>query len=226
MSGTTLVCDEGAGLVRGQPEGLCLAFVNTVAWRKAAASEERLPSPAALLQWCVDAGILGTATASDLRRVWAERPETARAVHRQAVALREALYAVLRARIASEEVPAKALRVLNDVLQAAPRRVELSARGHVLAWSVEAPAADAPGPLLAPIAWSAADLLTGPRAERVRQCADERGCGWLFLDESRAGTRRWCSMGDCGNRAKARRHHLRSRRSAAGPPDDPDPSSS
>jgi predicted RNA-binding Zn ribbon-like protein len=33
------------------------------------------------------------------------------------------------------------------------------------------------------------------------------GCGWLFVDESRNGSRRWCSMKDCGNRAKARRHY-------------------
>ena len=57
--------------------------------------------------------------------------------------------------------------------------------------------------MLTPIVWSAADLITGPRAQRVRQCADPEGCGWLFLDESRAGTRRWCSMGNCGNRASA-----------------------
>jgi predicted RNA-binding Zn ribbon-like protein len=70
--------------------------------------------------------------------------------------------------------------------------------------------------LLAPIAWSAADLMTGARAQRVRQCEDNKGCGWLFLDESRAGTRRWCSMGDCGNRAKARRHYLRKQLETAG----------
>ena len=34
-----------------------------------------------------------------------------------------------------------------------------------------------------------------------------------ILDESRAGTRRWCSMGDCGNRAKARRHYHKSKES-------------
>ncbi|MGK9243238.1 CGNR zinc finger domain-containing protein, partial [Inquilinus limosus] len=73
-----------------------------------------------------------------------------------------------------------------------------------------------PGPagppgLLRPIALSAAALLTGPRAGRVRQCQDERGCGWLFIDESRAQNRRWCSMGDCGNRAKASRHRARLR---------------
>jgi predicted RNA-binding Zn ribbon-like protein len=34
---------------------------------------------------------------------------------------------------------------------------------------------------------------------------------WLFVDESKNGTRRWCDMTACGNRAKARRHYLRSR---------------
>jgi predicted RNA-binding Zn ribbon-like protein len=49
----------------------------------------------------------------------------------------------------------------------------------------------------------------------MRQCADAKGCGWLFLDESRAGTRRWCSMGECGNRAKAHRHYLRRKQGEA-----------
>ena len=40
-------------------------------------------------------------------------------------------------------------------------------------------------------------------AERVRGCGR---CGWLFLDSSRGGRRRWCSMSTCGNREKASRH--------------------
>lgn len=40
-------------------------------------------------------------------------------------------------------------------------------------------------------------------AERVRACAR---CGWFFLDLSRGGRRRWCSMSTCGNREKASRH--------------------
>ena len=46
--------------------------------------------------------------------------------------------------------------------------------------------------------------------DKVRRCANPE-CGWLFLDDSRAGKRRWCSMLACGNRAKARRHYHRSR---------------
>jgi predicted RNA-binding Zn ribbon-like protein len=62
--------------------------------------------------------------------------------------------------------------------------------------------------LLAPVLWSAGDLLTGGRLSRVRQCANP-ACLWLFVDDSKAGTRRWCSMASCGNRAKANRHYAR-----------------
>jgi predicted RNA-binding Zn ribbon-like protein len=57
------------------------------------------------------------------------------------------------------------------------------------------------------VARSSIDLLTSDDLPRVGQCADERGCGWLFLDMSRNHSRQWCNMGGCGNRAKARRHY-------------------
>lgn len=39
--------------------------------------------------------------------------------------------------------------------------------------------------------------------DRLRSCPR---CGWLFLDTSRGGKRRWCNMRVCGNREKASRH--------------------
>jgi predicted RNA-binding Zn ribbon-like protein len=50
--------------------------------------------------------------------------------------------------------------------------------------------------------------LVSKQLERVRQCSNPQ-CGWLFLDNSKSGNRRWCSMSACGNRAKAHRHYLR-----------------
>ena len=44
--------------------------------------------------------------------------------------------------------------------------------------------------------------------ERVRNCANP-DCPFWFLDTTRSGTRRWCSMTVCGNRLKARRHYQR-----------------
>jgi predicted RNA-binding Zn ribbon-like protein len=48
--------------------------------------------------------------------------------------------------------------------------------------------------------------------DRVRVCPlDEGGCGWVFLDRSRNGSRRWCAMADCGTQAKSRRLTARRR---------------
>lgn len=64
-------------------------------------------------------------------------------------------------------------------------------------------------------AWDAAAdhlRLLGDRPDRVRRCAHP-ACVLYFHDTSRNGTRRWCSMEVCGNRAKAGRHYARTRRS-------------
>jgi predicted RNA-binding Zn ribbon-like protein len=64
---------------------------------------------------------------------------------------------------------------------------------------------DASG-LLAPIAFSASELLLCDDLKRLKQC---RSCGWLFLDKSKGGRRRWCDMKTCGNRAKVTRFRQR-----------------
>jgi predicted RNA-binding Zn ribbon-like protein len=72
---------------------------------------------------------------------------------------------------------------------------------------------DAPG--WRPAVLAALDLLAllDDRPERLRRCEHER-CALWFLDTSRNGGRRWCSMATCGNRAKAQRHYRRARSSA------------
>jgi predicted RNA-binding Zn ribbon-like protein len=53
------------------------------------------------------------------------------------------------------------------------------------------------------------ELLSGPLAERIRECASD-DCPLVFVDTSRPGARRWCAMERCGNRHKLRA--LRARR--------------
>ncbi|MGL6236076.1 MAG: CGNR zinc finger domain-containing protein [Segniliparus sp.] len=54
---------------------------------------------------------------------------------------------------------------------------------------------------LSVLAADAAQTLGGPDRARVKACSDEH-CRGLYLDTSRGGNRRWCSMNFCGNRAK------------------------
>jgi len=55
------------------------------------------------------------------------------------------------------------------------------------------------------------------RRERMStgQCAGA-GCGWFFLDTTKRGNRRWCSMRDCGQDAKSARRRARGARTLAG----------
>jgi predicted RNA-binding Zn ribbon-like protein len=98
---------------------------------------------------------------------------------------------------------------LNDELVSASAHQKLVHRGggYVLEWD----GVEALDGVLWPVARSAATLLTSALRSRVRICAAEDGCGWTFLDRSKNQSRRWCSMSDCGNRAKARRHYRRVR---------------
>jgi predicted RNA-binding Zn ribbon-like protein len=61
-------------------------------------------------------------------------------------------------------------------------------------------------PFVAALAVSALALVEPERRRRIKVCPN---CDWLFLDKSRNGSRLWCDMTVCGNRAKARRHYRR-----------------
>jgi predicted RNA-binding Zn ribbon-like protein len=67
----------------------------------------------------------------------------------------------------------------------------------------------------ASVAGSLAHFLADHDPARLRVCANDT-CGWLFVDHSPAGRRRWCDMRTCGNRAKVARHRARARAATRG----------
>lgn len=67
-----------------------------------------------------------------------------------------------------------------------------------------------------PILIDAGELVTDGRLDRIGQCDPDEGCGWLFLDTTRNGSRRWCSMDTCGSAAKARAWYHRHRSGETG----------
>lgn len=183
---------------------LCLDFVNTETWRgDPARNYERLTGYGELLHWAGHAGILDQDEARRLDREAAARPDDAAAVLVTALALRTALGQLFTAPAAAAD-----LAVLNGLLARAPMRTGLVLASAGFSWVMTA--TDALEQPLWPVAWDAADLLVSGRAGRVGACADP-ACAWLFLDTSRNRSRRWCSMEECGNRHKARRHYERER---------------
>jgi predicted RNA-binding Zn ribbon-like protein len=175
---------------------LCLEFANTRYWRGQETPTETLNSAEDLSAWAI----------GNISRD--ARPLPKREFER-AIAARETIYRLFDAATRGKAPAPDELKALNELLAAAPARTALKRERNGFSWEVDMRGSTALGQL-APVLWSAGDLLAGGRLDKVKRCANPE-CGWLFLDDSRAGKRRWCSMSSCGNRAKARRHYHKSK---------------
>ncbi len=194
-------------LVAAPPEDLCLVFANSRSWRPSDQPVEKLHSFADLLAWCQTTKSLDPASADQIRQ-WAQHnARVAAGLFDEAIATRETIYRLFSATAENARPAVTDVETLNRLLGRTPGRAAVMVTAAGNRWRLP-PAAPAVASLLAPVIWSAGDLLTGERLARVRLCANEK-CRWLFLDDSKAGTRRWCAMRACGNRAKAHRHYLR-----------------
>ncbi len=184
---------------------LGLDFANTVAWRGSTPTESLL-TIGDLLTWLVASRTVPQPVAGELNNWFEAHPTQAAAVFDAAIEMRETIYRLLRS-VALESPPAREdLQRLNRALIAAEPRAILDLADNHFGWRINAK--PTVGGILAAVLWSAGDILVGADSGRLRECANDR-CLWLFLDDSKNGTRRWCSMQACGNRAKAHRHYLR-----------------
>jgi predicted RNA-binding Zn ribbon-like protein len=175
---------------------ISLDLCSTLLWRHRQPVEQ-LRSPADLARWRSEAGLgdsrqaLTEADLSDARR------------------LREAIYRLLNAHIHGAGLPDSDVAVVNVAARHPCRTPSLGPQGE-LRWDDGEPLTAA----LSAVARDAIELITGPWAGRIRECAAS-DCAFLFVDTSRSGIRRWCAMNRCGNR-----EHVRKHRSQPGPADD------
>src|SRR5699024_9796628 len=121
--------------------------------------------------------------------------------------LRATLYAVFRGHLQGQPDDEVIARLNRELGRLARWRV-LEPGVDGFAWRYTVTAAH-PHSLLAPLVFAAAELLQSSDLSRLKACLPPEGCGWLFIDRSRNGSRSWCSMKTCGNLAKQRRHRAR-----------------
>ena len=198
----------GAGSLKLLGGRLSLDFANTADWHATDQPFEFLTSYSELVAWSQHVSILTAPKAQHLLEEAARRPAEASAVLARTIALREAVYRLFSAISHGLSPQADDLAIFNAELSTVLSHSQIVLTAEGFAWN-RLGDEDALDQMLWPVVHDAAELLTSDELNRVGQCVDDR-CGWLFLDLSRNRSRRWCSMKDCGNRAKARRHYRRS----------------
>ncbi len=196
--------------VGGNPS---LDFINTVDWTARGLEKDRLVDYNRLVEWAEGAGIITVAGGRRLRRLAAAQPRNAADAYGAARRVRWVLQRLFSAVVRGERL-GRTLDHFNGLLRHAYRRLRLvPAAGSERrrpgrlewAWQGRAESLDS---LLWPVLRSASDLLTSEEADCVSAC-EGPDCGWMFVDRSRNGLRRWCEMKICGTREKSRRRAQR-----------------
>ena len=181
---------------------LSLDFVNTRSGPADGPPElEGLTAYEDVVAWATRVGVLSQAQAAKLRRIAASDTGAAARAVGEALSVRETLSSVLVPLARGTEADRRAVNEVGRLASAAAAAGELTRVSGAAAfdwtWS-QGTELRAP---LWPVAFAAGELLRSPTLERLKGCA---GCSFVYLDESKNGSRRWCSMDDCGRAAKIR----------------------
>jgi predicted RNA-binding Zn ribbon-like protein len=197
---------------------LALDFVNTVGGLSndpPSPAEELFVSYDDVATWCARLGVIAEREAGSLRAAAGRDDKAARRALRRTLELRELLYPIFRALADGDEPAPELLDRLRDQERSALAEARLTGakggRGQDAAMRWTWPAATELTDPLRPIVHSAVELLTDGPLDRLKTCGH---CRWLFLDQSRNRSRRWCSMDECGIQMKHARFVEKRRRAA------------
>lgn len=167
-----------------------------------------------LVGWAVHKGTIEVPEGIALIQTADNDPDGRREVLGRAHLLRDAIYRASW-QIANIDSPsADDLRTIMDHYVDAAAHARLIETDDGIDWSWSDVDTNLARPLW-PVARSAVDLLLTGDRNRIKVCPGPGrppfSCGWLFYDSTKNGSRRWCSMSDCGAATKIRRQTNRRR---------------
>lgn len=181
-----------------------LDFHNTVAWPPRGKSNNRLPRPVDLVRWGMESGIVTNDEARRLRGYCIRNGSRSRSELVDTLRLRDLIHHLFL-NLLEQRTPADAsIAALNRHLKKLRSRQRIEWRQGDLRWSPVV--SKGTTMIMDRLVLNAAELLTSEDPQRLRTCANPE-CGWLFLDTTRNGLRKWCSMAECGGRAKSKRYY-------------------
>lgn len=190
---------------------LCLDFVNTIPDRKDGSNRDNLHSFNDLLYWAKKTRIIDSSTFALLEEAGEMHERKAREFFEEAINLRSLIYSIFHPISLGKKAKPADLEAFNALTgrYAQHLQIALVKGAFVEQWNFDA---DDFYNITAPILWSARELLLSGKLEKVKECPN---CGWLFLDSTKNGRRKWCSMEDCGSNVKALEYYYRNKHKQA-----------
>lgn len=178
---------------------LCLDFANTVHHRKKDPMPDYLHHILDLIAWAKQIQLIDTDRQALLNLKANDSNKESNHFFKESIKLREVLYQIFYALSMGKPVGQTELKKFNNFLQKhyATACIYEQQGKYQQGWNLPA---DSFLQITAPIVKDAYLLLSSDKLNRIKECPS---CGWLFLDSSKNGKRRWCSMKSCGSSVKA-----------------------
>jgi len=186
-----------------------LDLVNTVTARNTSPTDW-LDGYPRVLEWARLSNAYDEADLRRLERLQSARPVSSRAALRRLRDLREALLEAFTAKIQQRDVTPAALSRIERDWRAAVTHAQLRREADRIVPTLSV-ARSGLEYIRHDLVLKGVELLDSAPVDRTRVCPGDH-CGWLFVDRSRGGKRRWCDMATCGNLAKTKKHYERHRR--------------
>ena len=180
-------------------EEISFDLINTISWPDTEWQHDWLDKPGNFILWATTAGIIKSSKA----KLFAAKPKAwlskeMEYVHNTRRDLAKALTPLAFNKNPSED----AIKKLNALLHQVNDHRHIDLKTHKWVWNEPFSFKE----ILAPVIWNAGYVLTETEHTRIRHCPS---CNWIFYDNTKNKSRRWCDMKDCGSRDKSLRYYHR-----------------
>jgi predicted RNA-binding Zn ribbon-like protein len=182
-------------------EEISFDFINTISWPGTEWEHDWLDKAGNFILWAVAAGIINNSKA----KLFAAKPKAwLNKEMKYVCTIRQDLTNVLTPLAFNKNPSDDAIKKLNVLIHQINDYRNIDFKKHTWVWNDALSFKE----VLAPVVWNAGQVLTEADHTRIRHCPS---CNWLFYDNTKNKSRRWCDMQDCGSRDKSLRYYHRTK---------------
>jgi predicted RNA-binding Zn ribbon-like protein len=178
-------------------EEISFDFINTISWPGTEWEHDWLDGPGNFILWATAAGLVNKSKAKLLSGIsdvkLTKEMEYVSTIRRE-------LSKIVTPLAFDKKLPEEAIESLNILIHQIIQQRSIDFKTHKWVWNDFLSLKE----VLAPIIWNAGHVISETDHTRIRHCPS---CNWIFYDNSKNKSRRWCDMKDCGSRDKSLRYY-------------------
>jgi predicted RNA-binding Zn ribbon-like protein len=182
-------------------EEISFDFINTISWRGTERENDWLDNPQNFITWALATGIVNAGQAKALKTQ--SKVDLENQLY-QVHTVRNDLYKILTPFAFDKKPAPESIKKIDAMIYKISKHRHIDPKSYQWVWDEPVSFSE----ILAPVIWNAAYVISDLDHSRIKHCPT---CNWVFYDNTKNRSRKWCDMEDCGSRDKSLRYYHRSK---------------